>query len=101
MADSFQLQKLTVPANLLTNPAIAETVIGATNVSTGAADAGKVVLLDFQGDIFLGGYTGLAFMKNVFVLPRDYWDKALSTPYSGQLFPTGGNSGGPGQVFPF
>ena len=57
--------------------------------------------LFFQGDIFLGGYTGLTFMKNVFVLPRDHWDNALSTPYSGQLFPTGGNSGGPGQVFPF
>jgi hypothetical protein len=57
--------------------------------------------LYFVGDLFLGGYLGLTFMKNVFVLSRDFWDTALSTPYSGQLFPTGGNSGGPGQVYPF
>ena len=70
-------------------------------VEASAGDFQQFKQLYFQGDIFLGGYTGLTFMKNVFVLPRDYWDKALSTPYSGQLFPTGGNSGGPGQVFPF
>lgn len=55
----------------------------------------------FIGDIFLGGYTGLAWMKNVFVLSRDYWDTALSTPYSGQLFPVGAGQGTPGQVYPF
>ena len=57
--------------------------------------------LYFQGDIFLEGYVGLLFMKNVFMLPRDYWDKALSTPYSGQLFPVGPGEGGPGQVYPY
>ena len=57
--------------------------------------------LYFQGDIFLEGYVGLLFLKNVFVLPRDYWDKALSTPYSGQLFPVGPGEGGPGQIYPY
>jgi hypothetical protein len=51
--------------------------------------------------IFNGGYTGMTFMKNVFVLTRDFWDSGLSTPYSGQIFPTGGNSGGPGSVYPY
>jgi hypothetical protein len=45
--------------------------------------------------------SGLTFMKGVFTLVREYWPPSLSTPYSGQIFPTGGNSGGPGQVFPF
>jgi hypothetical protein len=49
----------------------------------------------------VGTYQGLTFMKNVFAMTRDYWDTSLSTPYKGQLFPTGGNSGGPGQVFPY
>lgn len=44
---------------------------------------------------------GLTFMKNVLVLTRDFWAPSQGTPYSGQIFPTGGNSGGPGQVFPF
>lgn len=53
------------------------------------------------GHVFDGGYVGLTWMKNVFCLSRDYWQSVLSTPYSGQLWPTGGKTGGPGQVFPF
>lgn len=53
------------------------------------------------GATFNGGYVGLSFMKNVFCLSRDFWHNSLSTPYSGQLWPTGGKTGGPGQVFPF
>ncbi len=51
--------------------------------------------------MFFGGYVGLTWMKNVFMMTRDFWDSSLGTPYSGQLYPTGGNSGGPGQVYPF
>ena len=50
---------------------------------------------------FAGGYVGITWMKNVFVLTRDYWNLSLGTPYSGQLFPHGGNAPGPGQVFPY
>lgn len=55
----------------------------------------------FVGDLFLGGYTGLPWLKDVYMLSRDYWDKALSTPYSGQLFPVGPGEGGPGQIYPY
>jgi hypothetical protein len=55
----------------------------------------------FVGDQFLGGYTGLQWPKNAFILPRDYWDKGVSTPYSGQLFPVGPGVGGPGQIYPY
>lgn len=48
-----------------------------------------------------GGFKGLTWMKNVVVMSRDYWDISLGTPYSGQLFPHGGNSPSPGQVFPY
>jgi hypothetical protein len=58
-------------------------------------------IVGLVGNALTGGYTGLTWMKNVFVLVRDYWDTGLSTPYSGQIFPTGGNSGGPGQIFPY
>jgi len=51
MADAFQIRKITVPANLLTNPDIAENAVGAVSVSTGSADAGKIVLLDASGQI--------------------------------------------------
>jgi len=70
-------------------------------VEVSAGDVQPFKQLYFQGDIFLDGYTGVNFMKNVFVLPRDHWDTALSTPYSGQLFPTGAGQGTPGQVYPF
>lgn len=51
--------------------------------------------------VLTGGYKGLTFMKNVFVLTRDYWDTSLSNPYVGQVFPHAGNAGSPGQVFPY
>jgi len=53
------------------------------------------------GAVFAEGYTGIGWLKNVYVLTRDFWDSTYTTPYSGQLFPTGGNTGGPGQIFPF
>lgn len=69
----------------------------ATNSAVYPVDSG---LIGKYG-AFNGGYQGMTFCKNIFVLQRDFWDTSLSTPYSGQLFPTGGNSGGPGQVYPF
>lgn len=51
--------------------------------------------------LLIAGFVGATFMKNVFILTRDYWTISLSSPYVGQIFPTGGNSGGPGQVYPF
>jgi hypothetical protein len=57
--------------------------------------------LYFQGYIFAGSYTGIPWLKNVYMLSRDYWDSALSTPYSGQLFPVGPGEGGPGQIYPY
>jgi len=51
--------------------------------------------------VAINGYRGIPWLKNVFVMIRDYWDLSLSTPFAGQLFPTGGNSGGPGQVYPY
>lgn len=53
------------------------------------------------GAVFAEGYNGIGWLKNVFFMSRDFWDDEMTTPYSGQLFPTGGNSGGPGQVYPF
>jgi hypothetical protein len=51
--------------------------------------------------IFTGGFSGITWAKTVFILTRDVWAIQQTTPYSGQLFPTGGNSGGPGEVYPF
>jgi hypothetical protein len=47
-------------------------------------------------------YLGLTWMKNVYILTRDYWDISLSSPYVGQLWPVP-NTGGAqsGQTFPF
>jgi hypothetical protein len=62
-----------------------------------SANSGAMV-----GHIFDGGYKGLSWMLNVFLLPRDFWQKSLSTPYSGQTFPTpatGGNASG--QTYPY
>jgi hypothetical protein len=57
--------------------------------------------LYFQGFIFAGLYTGIPWLKNVYMMSRDYWDTSLSTPYSGQLFPVGPGEGGPGQIYPY
>jgi hypothetical protein len=53
------------------------------------------------GVYFRDGFRGMTWMKNVVTMTRDFWDKSLGTPYSGQLFPHGGNSPSPGQVFPY
>lgn len=55
-----------------------------------------------SGNIFNGGYQGLTWMKNVFILPKDFWQQTLSTPYSGQNYPTP-NTGGAtsGQTYPY
>ncbi len=53
------------------------------------------------GFAFRDGFVGISFMKNVLVMTREFWDTALSNPYTGQLYPPGGCVGGPGQVFPF
>jgi hypothetical protein len=47
------------------------------------------------------GYTGPTFLKAIYVFVRDFWDKSLSTPYSGQIFPTGQSQGTTGQIYPF
>lgn len=52
-------------------------------------------------DVFDGGYVGIKYLKNVFMFVTGYFDSSLSTPFGGQIFPTGGNSGGPsGQIYP-
>ena len=56
---------------------------------------------DGISSIFNDGYVGMKWLKNVFCLLRDYWDATLSTPYSGQLFPPGSGTGGPGQIYPY
>jgi hypothetical protein len=55
----------------------------------------------YIGQIFNGGYTGLTWLKNIFSFATPYWATALSTPFSGQIFPTGGNSNGTGQTYPY
>lgn len=60
--------------------------------------------LYFTGYVFEGNYTGLSWLKNVFMMSRDYWDSGAysrSTPYSGQLFPVGPGQGGSGQIYPY
>jgi hypothetical protein len=51
-----------------------------------------------------GGYYfyGLTWLSNIVCLMRDYWAPQLTTPYSGQLFPSP-NSGGTqtGQIYPY
>jgi len=43
----------------------------------------------------------ITWMKAIFMFTREFWSPSLSTPYSGQLYPTGGGVGGPGQVYPY
>lgn len=60
--------------------------------------------LYFSGSIFLNGYTGIPWLKNVYLLTRDYWDSgsySRGTPYSGQLYPVGAGTGSPGQMYPY
>jgi hypothetical protein len=65
--------------------------------SSGAASSGS----DGPSDIFDGGYVGVKWLKNMYAFVVGYFDSSLSTPYGGQIFPTGGNSGGStGQIFP-
>jgi hypothetical protein len=54
------------------------------------------------GPILNNGYPGMTWMKNCYVIPRDFWPDTLSQPYAGQLWPVP-NSGGArsGQTFPF
>ena len=54
------------------------------------------------GPILNNGYPGMTWMKNCYVIPRDFWPDTLSEPYAGQLWPVP-NSGGAqsGQTFPF
>jgi hypothetical protein len=77
-------------------------------VGPGSGDTGGFYLSHFDQvnnkiiwSAYIGTYLGLTWMKNVWVITRDFWDKSLSTPYSGQLYPTGGNNPGPGQVYPY
>ena len=51
--------------------------------------------------IFQNGYRGLVWCKSIFSMLFGYFDKAMSTPYSGQVFPTGSAQVGNGQAFPF
>ncbi|HZQ25256.1 MAG TPA: hypothetical protein VFA89_20885 [Terriglobales bacterium] len=47
------------------------------------------------------GWLPKLFARSVYTMVRDYWDSALSTPYSGQIFPTGAAKGTQaGQIFP-
>lgn len=74
---------------------------GMPAVEASAGAAFPYQFLGFQGEIFLGGYTGMPWLHNVFMLPRDVWDTGLSTPYSGQLFPVGPGVGAAGQLYPY
>jgi hypothetical protein len=47
-----------------------------------------------------GGWSSLSWCKNILTIMFPFFDKSLSTPYSGQLFPTGVSVGNAGQVFP-
>jgi hypothetical protein len=52
--------------------------------------------------ILTNGYPGVTWMKNCYVIPRDFWPDSLSQPYAGQLWPlpnTGGATSG--QTFPY
>lgn len=49
---------------------------------------------------FRDGYHGIK-NTNIIAMIRIFWDTSLSTPFKGQLFPVGGNSGSPKQVYPF
>jgi hypothetical protein len=65
--------------------------------ASGAAAAGS----SGPSDIFDGGYAGIKFLKNIFAYVTAYFDSSLSTPYGGQIFPTGGKGGTTGgQIFP-
>jgi hypothetical protein len=50
--------------------------------------------------VLAGGYLGMTWMKNVLILPKEYWDTALASPYTGQLFPTSPGALPP-QLFPY
>jgi hypothetical protein len=65
--------------------------------TSGAAAAGS----DGPAEVFDGGYVGIKFLKNIFAYVTAYFDSSLSTPFGGQIFPTGGNKGGTGgQIYP-
>src|SRR6516164_8743541 len=51
------------------------------------------------GSAFTGLKT-LGWLKTIFTMYFPFFSKELSTPYSGQLFPTGVSVGSAGQVFP-
>lgn len=44
-------------------------------------------------------FNGLTWMRVVYTLVKEYWDSI--SPYRGQLFPSGNNTKGPGQAFPY
>lgn len=60
------------------------TVTSTTAFVTGTQGFG--IVLQQPGQM---AYRGFAFMQNVFVMIRDFWDASMSTPYTGQIFPTG------------
>jgi hypothetical protein len=43
----------------------------------------------------------MTWMKTVWAICVGFWQPSQSTPYSGQVYPTGGNGGGVGQTYPY
>lgn len=69
-----------------------------TYVPYGANDTGGAFLppqsviaapVSYDTIAFKDGYTGMTWMKAIFTMWFPYFNKAESTPFSGQLYPTG------------